>query len=277
MAHPNAKRTGAPMPPEHAPHLLSPIRGLVLSPGALVRRLQLEPDSTVLELGPGPGYFSPAVARAVPGGRLVLADVQQEMLDMARDRLEKLGLENVEYCLAPGDSLPLEDESVDVAFLSAVLGEVPDRASCLAEPAPCPANEWPPLDHGVQGRGPRLHPTARAADQCRVGGVRSLLPPRTPAPLHAGLPEDGSGRGQFVTSRTSSRLRRRGRATRPFEEGDTPRSSSPTCSARPPSQIARTRASSSPIPTATCWYLARSRELDPARAAGSWPIVFEKK
>ncbi len=133
MADPHAKPAGTPMPPEYAPHLLSPVRGLVLSPGALVRRLGLVADATVLELGPGPGYFSPAVARAVPKGRLVLVDVQQEMLEMARERLEPLGLDHVEYRLAGADSLPLESDSVDVAFLVAVLGEVPDRALCLAE------------------------------------------------------------------------------------------------------------------------------------------------
>ncbi len=133
MTDPNRRRPGTPMPLEHAPHLLHPIRGLALSPRALVRRLQLAPDATVLELGPGPGYFSPALARAVPRGRLILVDVQQEMLDMARERLAARGLENVEYHLAGADALPLESESVDVAFLSAVLGEVPDRGACLAE------------------------------------------------------------------------------------------------------------------------------------------------
>ena len=42
-------------------------------------RLDLSPDFRVLALGPGPGYFSPTVARSVPEGKLVLVDVQQEM------------------------------------------------------------------------------------------------------------------------------------------------------------------------------------------------------
>jgi ubiquinone/menaquinone biosynthesis C-methylase UbiE len=121
------------MPHTHAPHLLNPIRALVLSPGALVRRLSLKPDFTVLELGPGPGYFSPAVARAVPQGKLVLVDVQREMLDMAKKRLDGQGLANVEYRLGDALSLPAEDGSFDVAFLVAVLGEVPDRARSLKE------------------------------------------------------------------------------------------------------------------------------------------------
>ena len=124
---------GTPMPHTHAPHLLNPLRALVLSPGAMVRRLELKPDFTVLELGPGPGYFSPAVARAVPRGKLVLVDVQQEMLDMAKKRIDAQAVTNVEYWRADALSLPADDASFDVAFLVAVLGEVPDRARSVKE------------------------------------------------------------------------------------------------------------------------------------------------
>ena len=132
MAH-HKHEPGTPMPYTHAVHLLNPLRALALSPRALVRRLELNPDFTVLELGPGPGYFSPAVARAVPDGKLVLVDVQQEMLDMAKQRLDQKGVTNVEYRCGDALSLPAEDNSFDVAFLVSVLGEVPDRAKSLRE------------------------------------------------------------------------------------------------------------------------------------------------
>jgi len=133
MTNPRKREAGTPMPHTHASHLLNPLRGLLLSPGGLVRRLDLKPDFTVLELGPGPGYFSPAVARALPRGKLVLVDVQQEMLDMARKRLDGHGVANVEYRRADAGSLPAESGSFDVVFLVAVLGEVPDRSACLRE------------------------------------------------------------------------------------------------------------------------------------------------
>ena len=120
-----------PMP--HTHHLLNPLRGLILSPKGLVKRLNLRPDSKVLELGPGPGCFSLEVARAVPEGRLVLVDVQQEMLDLAKERLDGKGIGNIECRRADPISLPAENESFDVVFLVAVLGEVPDRSACLRE------------------------------------------------------------------------------------------------------------------------------------------------
>ncbi|GAB4342529.1 MAG: methyltransferase domain-containing protein [Candidatus Abyssubacteria bacterium] len=128
-----SKHEPRPMPYTEAHHLLNPLRKLVLSPKKLVRRLDLKPDSAVLELGPGPGYFSLEVAQAVPHGRLVLVDIQQEMLDMARQRLESRGFTNVDYRKADATSLPFDTESFDVAFLVAVLGEVPDRDACLRE------------------------------------------------------------------------------------------------------------------------------------------------
>jgi ubiquinone/menaquinone biosynthesis C-methylase UbiE len=127
------KHEPGPMPYTQAHHLLNPLRKLVLSPKKLAQRLDLKPDSSVLELGPGPGYFSPEVARSIPHGKLVLVDVQQEMLDMARERLERKGFDNVEYRRGDAASLPLDTEFFDVVFLVAVLGEVPDRDACLQE------------------------------------------------------------------------------------------------------------------------------------------------
>ncbi len=129
----NHDREPGPMSYQHASHLLNPLRRLILSPKQLAKRLDLREDSKVLELGPGPGYFSLEVARSIPAGKLVLADIQQEMLDMARKRLEKRGIANVEYQKGDAASLPLDSESFDVVYLVAVLGELPGRGQCLRE------------------------------------------------------------------------------------------------------------------------------------------------
>src|SRR5262245_38769053 len=82
------------------PHRLSflldnPLRRLLISPRTLVERLALRPDARVLELGAGPGFFSVALARQVPLGRLEVVGVQPEMLAQARRRLERAGPRNV--------------------------------------------------------------------------------------------------------------------------------------------------------------------------------------
>ena len=110
------------------------LRRLILKPETLVRQMALEPHERVLELGPGPGYFSPAVARALPEGHLILADIQGPMLAKVSKRLQAAGLaERASAVQADALALPLTENSVDVAFAVAVLGETPDPAAALAE------------------------------------------------------------------------------------------------------------------------------------------------
>jgi len=119
-------------PHELAVMLLFPLRRVVLSPRRLIRHLHLARGSRVLEVGPGPGFFSIDVAHAIPGGRLELVDIQLEMLQKARRRLQRAGVQNAGYTQATAVTLPFCSRAFDVVFLVAVLGEVPDPAACLA-------------------------------------------------------------------------------------------------------------------------------------------------
>jgi ubiquinone/menaquinone biosynthesis C-methylase UbiE len=101
----------------------------------IVRRLGLRPTDHVLEIGPGPGFFSIAVAKRVPQGRLVLFDIQPEMLEKAAARLAAVGLENFETREGSAELLPFPDDSIDTVFLVAVLGEVPDPLRGMKEAA----------------------------------------------------------------------------------------------------------------------------------------------
>ena len=119
-------------PHELAALLLFPLRRIVLSPETLVASLHLRVSSRVLEIGPGPGFFSVAVARAIPNGRLELADIQGEMLQKARRRLRRAGVTNAGFTQANASALPFRPGVFDVAFLVAVLGEVSDQKACLS-------------------------------------------------------------------------------------------------------------------------------------------------
>ena len=113
--------------------LLIPLRNIFLSPKRLIDRLEIKRDATVLEIGPGPGYFSVPLARFLTGGKLVLADIQQEMLDHAKRRLTKRGLDNVEYYRCIGSGFDLPDANFDAIFMVTVLGEVSDKDGYLRE------------------------------------------------------------------------------------------------------------------------------------------------
>ncbi|MBL1077104.1 class I SAM-dependent methyltransferase [Nocardia sp. 2] len=121
-----------PYPHQAAFLLDNPVRRLIWGGGETVDRLELAGDEQVLELGPGPGFFSAELAQRVPRGRLELFDVQPEMLEKARRKLDQAGYSNVGYHAGEaGAGLPFADGQFDMAFLAAVIGEVPDTAGCV--------------------------------------------------------------------------------------------------------------------------------------------------
>ncbi len=127
-------RRASDMPYPHwaAVFLNNPIRRALGRPGAVIEGLGLDSAARVLELGPGPGYFSVELARRLPEGRLALFDLQPEMLDKARSALARAGCHNVDFHSGDAsDEFPFPDGSFDVAFLAAVHGEVPDKAACV--------------------------------------------------------------------------------------------------------------------------------------------------
>lgn len=122
---------GKVFPAERAGSLVHPLRRLVQSPGRTVAAMGLSPRATVLELGCGPGYFSPALARAVPQGQLLLVDLQAEMLLAARARLGQTV--NVAYAQGDACRLPIGTDRCDAVLLATMLGELPDRDACIEE------------------------------------------------------------------------------------------------------------------------------------------------
>jgi len=108
-----------------------PLRRLILSPGKLAARLNLEKTFRVLEIGPGPGYFSIEVAKHLTEGHLELLDIQKDMLEKARKRIAASGLDNVGFICGDASELPFKENSFDVVFLVAVLGEVSAPEACI--------------------------------------------------------------------------------------------------------------------------------------------------
>ena len=64
----------------------------------LFDRIDLQPGMKLLDVGCGPGRLSiPAAERVGPDGRVVALDVQEKMLSRLQDRIQKLGLENIQH------------------------------------------------------------------------------------------------------------------------------------------------------------------------------------
>ena len=95
---------------------------------------KLHAGETVLDLGSGAGMDSIiAVRRVGPGGKVIGADVTEEMIDKAKRNAEIIGLTNVEFRLAEADALPVDDETVDVVISNGVFNLCVDKPKVLAE------------------------------------------------------------------------------------------------------------------------------------------------
>ena len=121
-----------PFPHQAAFLLDNPLRRWLADPARPVDGLELTGSERVLELGPGPGFFSVEIARRLADGQLDLFDIQPEMLDKARRKLDRAGYRNASFHVGEaGAGLPFPDSTFDAAFLAGVLGEVPDKVSCI--------------------------------------------------------------------------------------------------------------------------------------------------
>jgi ubiquinone/menaquinone biosynthesis C-methylase UbiE len=93
-----------------------------------------QPGDTVLEVGPGTGYYAlDSAGRLAPGGTLHVFDLQQEMLDHTMARARERGIANIEPRQGDARALPYGDGAFDAAYLVAVLGEIPDQDAALRE------------------------------------------------------------------------------------------------------------------------------------------------
>ncbi len=118
--------------------LASPFRRLLQDPAAIIKPYVRE-GMTVLEPGPGMGFFTVELARHVGAtGRVIAVDIQPRMIAGLKRRLAKAGLlDQTDARLASPDSLALQDlhGKVDFVLAMAVVHEMPSSSSFFAEVA----------------------------------------------------------------------------------------------------------------------------------------------
>ena len=100
--------------------LVSPLRRWMQNPDELIAPY-ITPGMTVLEPGPGMGFFTLPLAKRVGSGRVIAVDIQEKMLNALRRRATKAGLvQRIETRLAQSDSLGVDDLKGTVDFVLAV-------------------------------------------------------------------------------------------------------------------------------------------------------------
>jgi predicted methyltransferase len=111
---------------------LNPRRARWQKPATLVRALGLRRGQVVAEIGSGPGYFTPRLARAVgPSGHVYAVDPEEAVLNVLRRRLARRGVRNVTPVLGRDDDPLLPRGRCDLALLINVYHHMYGRVAFL--------------------------------------------------------------------------------------------------------------------------------------------------
>lgn len=101
-------------------------------PAAVVRALGLRPGRVVADVGAGPGYFTPRLARAVgPRGHVYAVEPEPRVLEVLGRRLARAGLRNVTPVLGRGDDPLLPRRGCHLVLLVNAYHHVDDGPAFL--------------------------------------------------------------------------------------------------------------------------------------------------
>ena len=94
-----------------------PSRADAERPDQVVEGMNLSSADVVADIGAGTGYFTFRIAPRVPDGRVFAVDIQPEMLDKMRTRMQREDVHNVSLVEGTVQDPRLPADSVDVALM----------------------------------------------------------------------------------------------------------------------------------------------------------------
>lgn len=109
-------------------------RRFVQRPDVLAERMHLRPGMIVVEIGPGKGNYTKAVAeRVMPDGKVYAIDIQESVIERLKKKIEKEGITNIIPKIDDAYNLSFDNESVDRVLAIAALPEIPEPVKVLRE------------------------------------------------------------------------------------------------------------------------------------------------
>ena len=138
-AGPNAQTPTTPrhrelFPPQDLGLLEAPDRAAWQKPEQIMDALGVAEGAHVADIGAGAGWFTTRLARRVgPNGMVYAQDIQPQMLQAIRRRVQREGLRNVETVLGQGSSPNLPRQVLDAVLVVDAYPEVQvqDRVTFL--------------------------------------------------------------------------------------------------------------------------------------------------
>jgi ArsR family transcriptional regulator len=95
--------------------------------------LRLMPPMRIADLGAGEGEFSMLLAQRAK--KVIAVDTSAKMIEVGRDRAQRLALNNIEFRLGDMEELPISAASVDLVFFSQSLHHALHPARAVSEAA----------------------------------------------------------------------------------------------------------------------------------------------
>lgn len=88
----------------------------------------------VLDIGSGAGIDVLLASKKVgESGRVIGLDMTPEMIERGKENVEKAGVDNVEFRLGEAESMPIENETVDLIVSNCVINLSPDKKKVFQE------------------------------------------------------------------------------------------------------------------------------------------------
>ncbi len=94
-----------------------PDRATEEQPQKMVAALKLKSTDVVADIGAGTGYIAQLLARQVPDGKVLAVDVQPEMVELLKQRINKSKIANIQPRLGTAKSAELPPASIDLAIM----------------------------------------------------------------------------------------------------------------------------------------------------------------
>jgi ubiquinone/menaquinone biosynthesis C-methylase UbiE len=110
----------------------NPVRGFFQNPYVILRNY-VKHNDTILDIGPGMGYFTfPLAELSGPGGEVTALDIQEGMLERLEKKVIKKKIENIKIKLYDGSKFDL-NEKFDFILLFWMYHEVRNKPVFIKE------------------------------------------------------------------------------------------------------------------------------------------------
>jgi len=109
-------------------------RRFIQKPDLIAERMKLEPGMQILEIGPGRGTYTKAVAKQIlPNGTIYAIDIQESIIEKLKNRIKEENISNVIPKVDDAYNLSFKNESINRIFAVVCLPEIPDPIKVLKE------------------------------------------------------------------------------------------------------------------------------------------------